>query len=216
MTWLGLALVLLPESFVSAAEGKCASNVVMVDADRIDLAPPTGFVEICSQDAKLCEVLTRGYPPSAETIGYFVTATEWARHKKQKVGFTRYLIAQVSRSTAAKDFPGLKDFIRARQGKLPDHTDLPKTLKSQGQVSLGIVDEAPDSISFGTIMKTRTTEPPERTLVQVALNSALVIGPRVLSLYTFRDFQTAKDVEAAKQLTRNWLQCLRSANPKGG
>jgi hypothetical protein len=107
------------------------------------------------QDEKLCSLLTRGYPPSTQTVGYFVLDGEWAKFKKGELeGFTRYLIAQISQSTRPEDFPALKEFIRSRHGKVADHTDLPGTLKSRGQVGLGVVDETQDSISFGTVMKT--------------------------------------------------------------
>jgi hypothetical protein len=93
---------------------------------------------------------------------------------------------------------------------------LPGTLKSQGRVSLGVIEDSSDSITFGAIMKTQAASSPDQEFVLVALNAAMVVGPLVLSLYSFRDYQGMVDVEAAKQLTKTWLQCMRSSNRKGG
>jgi hypothetical protein len=215
--FLLVSILVLFEPFSQAAGDSCVTYPVKVGSGRLDLAPPGGFVEICSQDAKLCSTLTRGFPPSVQTVGYFVSPQEWAQFKKGEIlGFTRYLIAQISRSTAAQGFPGLKDFVRSQQGTIPDHTDLPSTLKSQGRVGLGVIEETSDSITFGTIMKTQVASSPDKEFVLVALNAAMVVGPLVLSLYSFRDYQTMGDVETAKQLTKSWLQCIRSSNRKGG
>jgi len=61
----------------------------------VDLAPPTGYVDVCSRDAQLCKRLTEGYPPSVQTLAYFVLAKEWQLHERGALdGFTQYLIAQ--------------------------------------------------------------------------------------------------------------------------
>jgi len=179
-------LLMLAYSAPSAAGDACAPFVVKVGGDRLDLAPPVGFVDVCSQDAALCRVLTQGYPPAAPTVGYFVTAQEWAQFKKGALsGFTNYLIAQISQSTTPGDLPGLKEFIRSRQGAIPDHTRLPDVLKAAGEVNLGVVSDTDDSIVFGRVAKLRPALAPDKEIVLIALNAALALGPRVLSLYTF-------------------------------
>jgi hypothetical protein len=214
---LFISMLILSESPALAKGPACSAYPVQAPAGRLDLTPPIGFVEICSQDAKLCDRLTRGYPPSVQTVGYFVSPQEWAQFKKGTLlGFSHYLIAQVSRSTPPDRFPGVKDFIRSRQGAVPDHTDLPGTLKSQGRVSLGVIEETTDSISFGAIMKNQAVSSPETEIALVSINAALVTGPHVLSLYLFRAFHTMKDVEMSKELTKTWLQCIRISNRKVG
>ena len=210
-------LLMLAYSAPSAAGDACAPFVVKVGGDRLDLAPPVGFVDVCSQDAALCRVLTQGYPPAAPTVGYFVTAQEWAQFKKGALsGFTNYLIAQISQSTTPGDLPGLKEFIRSRQGAIPDHTRLPDVLKAAGEVNLGVVSDTDDSIVFGRVAKLRPALAPDKEIVLIALNAALALGPRVLSLYTFRDYRSPADIASAKAFTSGWLQCLRGANPKQG
>ena len=61
----------------------------------VDVAPLPGFVDVCSRDFQLCVMLTQGYPPSVQTIAYFVPIEEWDRYQKSEhKGFSRYLIAQ--------------------------------------------------------------------------------------------------------------------------
>jgi hypothetical protein len=186
-------------------------------ADSFDIAPPTGFVEVCSQDATLCRRLTEGYPPTAPTVGYFVTPQEWAQFKNGALpGFTSYLIAQVAETTAPSQLPQLKEFIRSKQGAIPDHTKLPEVIKVKGEANLGVVGEADDSITFGKVANLRTALSPDKDLSLVALNAAVVFGPRVLSLYSFRAYRSPADVAAAKSLMNTWVQCLRGSKNKGG
>ena len=196
-----------------APVASCGSFVSKVDAASLDLAPPTGFVEICGQDAELCRVLTAGYPPTAKTLGYFVTSEEWMRFKKQPIGFTRYLIAQLATSMAPEDLAGLKEHIRSQQANIPDHTELPAIVESQGRAPIAIFEDADDAIAFGAVMKLRTKPPsPPKDATLASTNAALVMKGRVMSLYAFIDVTESKDVDAVKNLTRNWLQCLRAAN----
>jgi hypothetical protein len=59
---------LLAGSLLGAASGvaqpPCASwMAAALAAPPLDLAPPRGYTEVCSQDAALCRRLTAGYPP---------------------------------------------------------------------------------------------------------------------------------------------------------
>jgi hypothetical protein len=221
MKGLGVVLILggavLAYSAPSVAGDACASFAAKDGADRFDIAPPTGFVEVCSQDATLCRALTQGYPPTSPTVGYFVTPDEWAKFKKTSLlGFTNYLIAQVAETTDPTQLSQLKEFIRSKQGDIPDHTSLPEVIKVKGEANLGVVGETDDSIVFGKVAKIRTTLAPDKDINLVALNAAVVFGPRVLSLYSFREYRRPADVDAAKKLMNTWLQCLRGSKEKGG
>ena len=120
----------------------------------VDVAPLPGFVDVCSRDFQLCVMLTQGFPPSVQTIGYFVPVEEWERYQTgQHKGFSRYLIAQKARTLSAEDFAGFKRYVHSQNGNIPDHTKLASLLESHGQVSLGIVDETSDSISIGTLAR---------------------------------------------------------------
>ena len=208
-------LLLVAYPSVGRAADKCGSFPIKTGGERLDVAPLTGFVEVCSQDAALCRTLTQGYPPSTMTVGYFVTAAEWARFQKGALpGFTNYLIAQIAKSTSPADLPDLKAFLKSRQGKIPDHTKLPDILKVENEANLGVVGESDDSIVIGKVAKVQL--PPSPTKVgMVSLNAAFALGPRVFSLYSFREYQSAPDIAAAKAAMGTWLQCLRAANPKG-
>ncbi|HEY6927992.1 MAG TPA: hypothetical protein VI653_31230 [Steroidobacteraceae bacterium] len=195
----------------AAAQTTCQSAKRSFTSGDIDLAPLPGYVDICSEDTLVCRTLTAGFPPSVTTMGYFVTADEWRSFQQAPQGFTQYLIAQLAESTSRGDFPGLKQCLRSQQGNIPDHTRLPFLLDSVGRVQLGIFDETDSSISFGIIMKLQPPESAEQ-LPMVATNTAAVVKGHVLSLYVYRKFETAADVDTAEQWTRTWLSCLRRAN----
>lgn len=212
---LFVALLVFAYPSVGRAIDKCGSFPIKTGGEGIDVAPLPGFVEVCSQDAALCRALTQGYPPSAMTVGYFVTAAEWARFKKGALpGFTNYLIAQIAKSTSPADLPDLKAFLKSKQGKIPDHTKLPDILKVQDETSLGVMGESDDSIVIGKVAKVQL--PSSSTKIgMVSLNAAFALGPRVFSLYLFREYRSAADIDAAKAEIGTWLQCLRAVNPKG-
>lgn len=180
----------------------------------IDLAPLSGFVEVCSQDAQLCSVLTAGYPPSVKTLGYFAPAAEWnAVRQRASLGFKHYLIAQLATSMTPERLPGFKNFLRSQQGNTPDHSDLPRFLAAEGRAPMGIFDETPNSISFGQIMAVRpTTGASAERITLVSTNSAVVVKNRVLSLYVFQDYRGDADADSAKAATLSWLRCLGAAN----
>jgi hypothetical protein len=210
---LFVPLLLLAYPSIAGAADKCGSFPIKTGGERLDVAPLMGFVEVCSQDAALCRALTQGYPPSSMTVGYFVTADEWARFKKGALpGFTNYLIAQIAKSTSPANLPNLKAFLKSRHGQIPDHTKAPDILKIEDEVNLGIVGESDDSIIIGKVAKVQLPSSPTK-IGMVSLNAAFALGPRVFSLYLFREYRSAPDIAAAKAATETWLQCLRAANP---
>ena len=114
-----------------ANELECGS--FRIDGDSLDLAPLPGFVEVCSRHAELCDALTRAYPPSVTTLGYFVTEDEWARFEEtEELGFRVYLIAQTGGRDSDEEFQQLKGYIKAQQGQLPDNTELPSFIEKHG------------------------------------------------------------------------------------
>src|SRR5439155_10325479 len=85
----------------------------------VDLAPLPGFIDVCSRDFQLCVMLTEGYPPSVQTIGYFVPVEEWERYQKgQHKGFSRYLIAQKGETLSAESFADFKRYVHSQQGNI--------------------------------------------------------------------------------------------------
>ena len=206
------ALAFLPAAL--GAQGPCAARPFSVAGTKLELLPLAGFVEICGQDTALCRRLTAGYPTSTTTFGYFVPQQEWEAYRRGTVqGFNQYLIAQGAGSMSPSDLPGFKRHIRAKQGDIPDHTRLPALLESGGRVPLGVFDESESSISFGVVMSMRPAGSGESKVMRlVATNSVLALGPQVLSLYVYRRFAAASDVDLAKEQTKAWLRCLRKAN----
>ena len=203
---IGLAVLLAAPAFGQTA---CQSFVATAGASAVDLAPPAGFVEVCSRDAALCQKLTSGYPPGVPTLAYFVASGEWAAHRMESSkGFEHYLIAQFARDMRPAALPDFKVYVRSNNGSTPDHTQLPAVLESQGKASLGIVDETDSSISFGTLMRVQfsgSQRPPE-TLA--GINTVLVLGGRVFSLYAFGSVQDSTDIGRTEDLSRRWLSCL--------
>lgn len=211
--FIGLLAVLCLNPQPTAADSSCGSFQASVAPPALELAPPAGFVEICGRDAVLCARLSSGYPPTARTIGYFVTPEEWVQYREGRLsGFTRYLIAQVSEGTAPTEFPDLKNFIRSRQGAIPDNTELPPVLDAVGRSNIGVFEDSDDAISSGVVMKLQpATSGPPTDLILASTNTAFLTKGRVLSLYAFTDVTAKPSAEPVKQLTREWLKCLRSA-----
>ena len=180
----------------------------------IDLAPPRGFIEVCATNHRLCGVLTAGYPPSVQTLGYFVAANDWERFRKDSsLGLNHYLIAQVALTRGADQLPGFKSYLRAQQGDIPDHSQLPSTLAAQGRMPLGILDETPTSISSGVVMAARpVTSSSSASIVLVASNSAAAVSGRLLSLYVYLSYKNESDIDSVKAVTKKWLQCIADAN----
>src|ERR1700730_4993428 len=105
---------------LTAAEN-CGSFRDTRGRSAVDFAPLPGYVDVCSQDFQLCTKLTQGYPPSVQTIGYFVLDNEWQRYKKgEEKGFTQYLIAQRGRDLSNEQFSGLKRYVHSQQGNIRD------------------------------------------------------------------------------------------------
>jgi hypothetical protein len=196
-----------------SGDESCGTFVSSIAGTSLNLAPPLGFVEICGQDAKLCQTLTSGYPPSSHTLGYFVTAEEWARYRKSPIGFSKFLIAQHAGSMSPDMLPDFKKYVRSQQGDIPDNTDLPSTLQSRGRAPIPVFEDAEDAIAFGSILKLRTATPaPARDITLATTNAALVVKGRVLSLYVGWDVTASDDAEPVKQQMKKWLNCLRWAN----
>jgi len=191
------------------AQAPCSSAVRTAEGTPIDLAPPPGYIDVCSQDPALCELLTAGYPPSVSTLAYFVPPAQYAAYRQRETGFTRYLIAQLAGGMTAADLPDFKEYVRAQQGRIPDNTELPGLLQLQGQVGLGIVDESDSSITIGTIMKlTAGGDSTGESFALVATNTMIVHAGRVLSLYVYRSYEGATDLDGVTRETRDWIACL--------
>ncbi len=213
---LQAVLLTVVASYAAAAE-PCDSFRDSRARSAIDFAPPIGFIDVCSRDAQLCNLLTKGYPPSVQTIGYFVRAEEWQRYQKtEQKGFSRYLIAQRARTTmSTTEFADFKRYIRGQQGNTPDHTELPSVLESQGRVPLGVTDETDDSISFGVVMK---LVPPggggTGSELLASINIARQLKGETLSLYAFDTVRQPTEVEGVKTLARHWIACIGGQNAR--
>jgi hypothetical protein len=208
-----LSMVLLLTTPVQASSA-CGSYGAQAAETKVDLAPLPGFVEICNQDATLCQILTGGYPPSVKTLGYFVTNEEWDQFQKgRRIGFTKYLIAQHAVSMQQSEFTDFKTHLRSQQGVLPDNSELPRVLESKGRVEFGIFEDGEDVIASGTVMHaTPRTPSPAQTVSLAATNATMVIKGQVFSLYVFVEFLSDTDIDRVKGLTHEWVECLRSAN----
>jgi hypothetical protein len=210
------ALLAIVVSAVTGASGQsgCGSFRASATPSPLDLSPLPGYVEVCSRDRELCRQLTNGFPPSTVTLGYFVSAEDWqARAGASRSGFHDYLIAQLAQGMTADDLPRFKQYLRSQNGTVPDHTELPKILASEGRAPLGIFHEDDHSISFGTVMKLRRTDQEAGSeMPLVATNSMAVVNGAVLSLYVYTTYRTDADVTAAQGRTTAWLACLERQN----
>lgn len=207
------ALMLVRAAVVFAEP--CGSFRDARDRSAIDYAPVAGFVDVCSRDFQLCVALTQGYPPSVKTIGYFVPAQEWERYQEgDRTGFSRYLIGQRATTMSESEFNEFKRYLHAEHGTMSDHTEVPTTLDLIERVSLGIIDETTDSISFGAVLRlTPKRNGPVADLWLGSLNIVLQLKGETLTLYAFDTLNTRAETDSLKNLARQWLSCIRARNP---
>src|SRR5437867_950229 len=183
----GASKVAILASFwtVALAAEPCGSFIDAKARSVVDFAPPSEFVDICSRASRLCSVLTKGFPSSVQTIGYFVPVEEWRRYEKGKLnGFSRYLIAQRGGPLSRERFREFKDYVREQHGDVPDSTDVVSGLESQGRVSLGVTNETEDSITYGVMIKQRSSKGGSSVEMFLAsINIAVQLRGESLSLY---------------------------------
>jgi hypothetical protein len=204
---IGLALLLATPALGQTA---CQSFVASAGESTVDLAPPAGFVEVCARDAALCQKLTSGYPPSVQTLAYFAASPEWAAYRiDSSKRFEHYLIAQFARDMRPAALPDFKAYVHNNNGSIPDHTQLPAVLESQGRASLGVVDETDSSISFGTLIRVRSSADPRPPATLAGINTVVVLHGRVFSLYAFGVVKDSTDIRRTEDLSQGWLACLR-------
>jgi hypothetical protein len=130
-------------------------------------------------------------------------------------GFARYFIAQRAQTMSPADFAEFKQYVRRQQGSIPDHTELPRTLESQGRVPIGVTGETDDSISYGVVMRVaRPGEASSHPLMLAAINTALQVKGETLSLYVFDTVSQPSEVEGVTALANSWVACLRKRNAR--
>ena len=207
------ALVVFSGSALVGAQ-RCGSFRDSRDRSSIDFAPLDGYTDLCSKDFQLCVMLTLGYPPSVQTIGYFVRDEEWQdceEGKHERCRFTRYLIAQRGRNLSSEEFLDLKRHIHLNQDNVVDHTESARAFELENRVSLGVIDESSDSISFGAIFKTKVPDEHGSRLT-ASINVVLQLKGEALSLYVFDAVKDLKDTDRIKSLANEWLKCIRDRN----
>ncbi len=207
------AAILVGLAYSAFAE-PCGSFRDARGRSSVDFAPPNGFVDVCSRDFQLCVLLTEGYPPEVTTVAYFVPGEEWQKYQKgQHKGFSRYLIAQRGQTRSPDEFSELKRYVKAQQGNVPDHTELPRILQSQGKIPLGVTEETEDSISFGVIMKLASADGHLNGSPFLAcINIMLRLKGETLALYVHDTAANMSDSKSVRQLAKDWLKCIREQN----
>lgn len=92
-----------------------------------------------------------------------------------------------------------------------DHTESARVFELQNRVSLGVIDENNDSISFGVILKTKAPDE-QISRLTASINVALQLKGESLSLYVFDGIKDLKDTNRIKSLANEWLGCIRDRN----
>jgi hypothetical protein len=204
--------VLMFVSGVHAEDTKFESYECKIEDVSLNLCPPEHWVEVLSKDPLIARRLTNGYPSSVRTLAYFVPLSEWESFQsKRAIGFEHYFIFQLAGHMSPDDLSGFKNHIKAKQGNMPDHSDLPRMLKSQGRVSLGGFDETEDSISFGILMNQKI-DLLEKPADLVVANSAIRLNKFMFSVYFYQSYRGEKDIEAVKKLTCDWVRAVGTSN----
>jgi hypothetical protein len=107
----------------------------------------------------------------------------------------------------------LKHYVRAQQGIVPDHTELPSILESHGKVPLGVIEESDDSISFGVIMKLSSADGHlSGSPFLACINIMLRLKGETLALYVYDTAANMNDSKGVKELANRWMACIRDRN----
>jgi hypothetical protein len=232
------ALVFALIIFSVETAGSCESFLDSKKRSAVDLAPPTGFVDICSLDSLVCEIFTIAEPVNVreKIIGYFVPADQWERFRKgATMGFSPYLIAQRQKTMSSKEFVELKDYTKKKKGDIWGDMPTPAGLKLLSQTPMGVIDESQDLISIGAVIwhmatskeafeKGQFMTPAERDLAEksgkaleveltmTSVHTALQIRGESLFLNTYEKREQPFDGESTKALARIWVECVRGNN----
>lgn len=195
------------------AQATCTALPRPANGGLIDVAPPPSYTDACAEDLALCRRLTAGYPPGVTTLAYLVPTSDWESFRQGGLrGFRLYLIAQLADGMGPADLPRFKAYVRAQQGDIRDHTEPPPVIELRERTPLGIFAETDRSISFGMLLRIQPAGGPDSLrLALVATNSAVVVGQQMLSLYVYREYRASDDLQAAKQLTQEWIACVARA-----
>lgn len=222
-------------AFCAEAAGSCESFVDPKKRSVVDLAPPAGFVDICSRDGLVCEMFTAGEPPNVreKIIGYFVPADQWERFRKgAPMGFSPYLIAQRAETLSPKEFVELKGYAKKKKGNIWENANLHEAQKPLTLIPMGVVQETEDLISVGAVTRHmapnkeafeigRFMTPAEKDLakksgkvleVKVTLTSVHTVFQlkgETLFLNTYEQREQPFDGESTKELARRWIECVR-------
>ena len=212
MKFISIAAIAFFIAASGATADSCGSFRDSRGRSSIDFAPLNGFVDVCSRDFQLCVALTLGYPPSVQTLGYFVSREEWHRYQNGKhKGFNRYLIAQKGEVLSGEQFADFKRYVHSQQGDIADHSKLATLFEQDGRVSLGVIDETEDSVSIGVVQKLTGTAI-KRDWLLAAINIALQLKGESVSLYVYDTVKNPNDTDRVKGLAKRWLQCIRERN----
>jgi hypothetical protein len=92
-----------------------------------------------------------------------------------------------------------------------DHTESARAFELQDRMSLGVIDENSDSISFGVILKTKGPDE-QISRLTASINVALQLKGESLSLYVSDGIKDLKDTDRIKYLANDWLKCIRERN----
>ncbi len=189
----------------------CENYLINSSSGPLRISRPAGYVDICADRSERCIALTAGFPPSVETLAYFVLPKELhaAQTDNQRLGFSRYYIVQLSRQSHAADYPIMRNAIREKNGNLVDSTQLPKSLGQMRVVRLGVLDETESSITIGVLMRPEG-ERDQLSAPTIATNSIVLVGANVFSLYFYDDYKGEKSLGESRQLTRDWVACFHA------
>jgi hypothetical protein len=173
----------------------------------LDLAPPGGFVDICSKAPRECDALAEQYPASVRTVAYFWRSTDWERrHLGERAGV--YLIAQVSQRPSGS-FAEIKRTLISAGGDVPDNSRNVEFMGKVKKTNLGVLMQSGDAIAIGALLEGRP-EYPELPR-QVSINMAVLKLDQVLILYVHHKYADESDLAAAKKVAATWVDCIREA-----
>jgi hypothetical protein len=203
-------------------------------ARRVVIPPPAGFVDAFTRAEDLAKILTATESPSNEVLAAHVSLEDLNRmNRGEQAGVTFYTKVSVLRSAKTQDIseaqyaalvaklestvsqvldingPTMKSAVRNMRGGLSEVTGQDVQLDLEQPQNLGSFEKTKDVYSTMLLM---VLKGPRGKLPLVGAASFVRVNNRLLFIYTYRKFNSEKDVEVLRDFTREWLRQIMAAN----
>jgi hypothetical protein len=226
--WLTLGVALL--AACSTGQAAAASRTTSIGGKEFRLPAPAGYVELCSQNTEVAEVIALEVPPVNEFLGCYTTPRDFEAWTARAGGvFESYLVVSVMKSTigrtvAPAEFAAFRRRMNAQVSTLHEtHAALLKgpveavekaisadegvTIRVEpGQiVPLGVFDEDSNYLASSWLASKQIfVDDKPVTSSKVSISTAVLVRGKVLVLSTVGEFRQPSDIKRYQDIARAW------------